>query len=321
MAERCYRMLVQCRRFDEAVIRLIRDGRVSGFYHSGYGQEAVGVGACLALRPDDCILYDHRGLNQALAKGVAMERIFADFLARTTGSTRGKGAGIIHVSDPELGVLGQSGTLGGCFPIAIGAGLSARVRGTDQVTVCFFGDGTSNRGTFHESLNMAAIWRLPVVFVCQNNGWAVSFPTNESTAVTHSIADRAYGYGIPGQVVDGFDPRAVYAAVAAAVERARAGQGPTLVECMVERFRGHYEGDDQRYRTPEQLAELGERDPLVRFRREAAEAGLLGPEQASAIAAEVEQAVAAALARAEEGPPATRADVMADLFAEEAWGR
>lgn len=318
-AERCYRLLVRARHFDETLIRLIRDGRMSGFYHAGIGQEAVGVGAVMALTDSDYIMYDHRGMTQPLAKGVAMDRIFADFLNRAGGTTRGKGTGVVHVSDPELGVLGQSGTLGGCFPIAIGAGYSAKLRKSGQVTVCFFGDGTSNRGTFHESLNMAALWRLPVVFVCQNNGWAVSNPTERSTSA-RSIADRAYGYGIPGVVVDGFDPRAVNAAVAEAVDRARAGEGPTLIECKVVRFRGHYEGDAQPYRTAEELAALQALDPLPRFRREVLAEGLLTEAALDAIELTERAAVEAALASADQFPEVTRADVMAGLFCEEVNG-
>jgi pyruvate dehydrogenase E1 component alpha subunit len=228
-----------------------------------------------------------------------MEKLFGDFLGNVAGSTGGLGAGIVHIAWPQLGILGQSGTLGGCFPIAAGAGLSAQYRGTDQVTLCFFGDGTANRGTFHEAANAAGVWKLPVVWLCENNGWAVSGSFAETCSAA-SIADRAAGYGMPGVVVDGQDAVAVYEATRAAVERARRGEGPTLIEAMTIRFRGHFEGDPDTHRDREDMERMKrERDPLTllaaRLKREGMTEAELASLQAR-IEAEVEQAAELALA-------------------------
>lgn len=256
-----YETILTAAGWEQRLLRLIEQGETAGFYHAGRGQEASEVGAVAALAPDDLLSYDHRGMAHVIAKGVPLHALFADFLGRTTGTTRGLGAGIVHIASPDHGVLGQSGTLGGNFPIAAGAAMAAKMRGTGQVTLCFFGDGASNRGTFHESANAASVWRLPVVWVCQNNGWAVSVPATASTSVAR-IADRAPGYGMPGVTVDGQDVEAVHAAVAEAVERARSGDGPSLVETLTARMRGHYEGDPLHYRPAEVLADAKRRDPL-----------------------------------------------------------
>ena len=259
-----YEQMVRAVLWEQKLLRLIDEGKVSGFYHAGRGQEAVPVGACAALRPDDYIMYAHRGVAYMIAKGVPLSKLFGDFLGTLEGTTRGLGAGIVHIAWPEVGVLGQSGTLGGAFPIAAGAALSAKYRGTDQVCVCFFGEGTSNRGTFHEAANAAALWKLPVIWLCENNSYAVSVPASESTSV-ENIADRAVGYGIPGIVIDGQDVVAVYDAVSKAVDRARSGGGPTLIEAKTYRLRGHFEGDPEAYRTKEEIEEWRKRDPLIRI--------------------------------------------------------
>lgn len=256
-----YAMMIRSNLWEQKLLWLIDEGKVSGFYHSGRGQEGVQIGACATLRDDDYIMYAHRGMAYLIAKGVPMDKLFGDFLGTVEGTTRGLGAGIVHIAWPELGVLGQSGTLGGTFPIATGAALSAQYRGTDQVVVCFFGDGTANRGTFHEAANAAALWKLPVVWLCENNGWGATVAASAMTSVD-DIADRAAGYGMPGVVVDGQDAEAVRDAVAEAVARARAGDGPTLIEAKTFRFRGHYEGDAQPYRTKDQIAADRVRDPI-----------------------------------------------------------
>ncbi|MHB1592929.1 MAG: thiamine pyrophosphate-dependent dehydrogenase E1 component subunit alpha [Streptosporangiaceae bacterium] len=259
-----YQQMVRIQTWEQKLLWLIDEGQISGFYHSGRGQEAIPAGACATLRPDDYIMYAHRGVGYLIAKGLGMDKLFGDFLANTAGTTRGLGAGIVHIAWPELGILGQSGTLGGCFPIAAGAALSAQYRGTDQVCVCFFGEGTSSRGTFHEALNAASLWRLPVIFLCENNGYGATVPAAEMLSNT-DVAAKAAGYGMPGQIVDGMDVEAVRDAVADAVERARAGEGPSLIEAKTYRFRGHFEGDPQTYRSRAELEEWRKRDPIVVF--------------------------------------------------------
>src|SRR5208282_1305532 len=213
--------------------------------------EALQCAAIAGLRPDDYLLYAHRGVAYWVARGIPPEKVLCDLAGRECGTNRGKG-GVMRVVYPELGVLGESGTLGGCFPIATGAGLSIKVKGGDQAVLVFFGDGTSNRGTFHESLNLCAVRKLPVVFLCENNGWAVSMPTERSTAV-RDIADRAKGYAIPGVVVDGNDPEKVFDAVGEALKRARSGAGPSLIEAKTYRLWGHWIGDPDTYRSREEI--------------------------------------------------------------------
>lgn len=293
-----YRQMLRVATWEQRLLRFIEEGRTSGFYHAGRGQEATAVGAVAALRTDDYLLYDHRGMGHAIAKGVPIDMLFADFLGFAEGTTGGLGAGIVHIAWPEVGVLGQSGTLGGSFPIAAGAALSAQYRGTDQVALCFFGDGASNRGTFHEAANAAGVWKLPVVWLCENNGYAVSVSVAESLSVPN-VADRAPAYGMPGEVVDGMDPDAVYDAVSRAVARARAGEGPSLIEAKTYRYRGHYEGDPMTYRTSDELGEWQARDPLVTYPQRLLADGVVDQAWLDAtresVVAEVEQAAARAL--------------------------
>jgi TPP-dependent pyruvate/acetoin dehydrogenase alpha subunit len=258
-----YKKIVLSRRLEERVAELIKAGQVGGFMHPGVGQESLQVAAIETLRPDDYLLYAHRGVAYWVARGVPLEKVLCDLACKEGGTNRGKG-GVMRVVYPKLGVLGESGTLGGCFPIAAGAGLSIKVKGEDKVVLCFFGDGTSNRGTFHESMNFCAVKKLPVVFMCENNGWAVSMPTERSTAVK-DIAARAAGYDIPGKVVDGNDPEAVYAVVSEAVKRARSGGGPSLIEAKTYRLWGHWVGDPDSYRSREDVEKHWRQDPLPRF--------------------------------------------------------
>ncbi|QNO38324.1 thiamine pyrophosphate-dependent dehydrogenase E1 component subunit alpha [Protaetiibacter sp. SSC-01] len=295
-----YREMLRVSVWEQRLRRFIEEGRTSGFYHAGRGQEATAVGATLALRADDYLLYDHRGMGHAIAKGVPIDKLFGDFLSTSEGTTRGLGAGIVHIAWPERGVLGQSGTLGGSFPIAAGAGISARYRESDQVVMCFFGDGASNRGTFHESANVASLWKLPVIWLCENNGYAVSVPVAESLSVPQ-VADRASAYGMPGVVVDGMDPDAVHAAVSDAVERARAGEGPTLIEAMTYRYRGHYEGDPQTYRPEGELAEWEAKDPLLTYPRRLLEEGVVTQQWLDDVLAEVTAEVESAAETAAAG--------------------
>lgn len=312
-----YREVLRVATWELRLRRFIEEGRTSGFYHAGRGQEATAVGATLALRDDDYLLYDHRGMGHAIAKGVPIHKLFADFLGYAEGTTRGLGAGIVHIAWPEKGVLGQSGTLGGSFPIAAGAGMSARYRGTDQVVLCFFGEGASNRGTFHESANVAALWNLPVIWLCENNGYAVSVPAAASLSVPQ-VADRASAYGMPGVVVDGMDPVAVYEAVTEAVERARSGGGPTLIEAMTYRYRGHYEGDPQTYRPDGELAEWEAKDPLITFPQRLIAEGHATPEWIEQVRAEVIEEVEAAAQKALGGTKPDISRLYQYVYADEA---
>jgi TPP-dependent pyruvate/acetoin dehydrogenase alpha subunit len=296
-----YEQMTRIMLWEQKLLRLIEEGKVSGFYHTGRGQEAVPVGACATLRPDDYIMYAHRGCGYMIAKGLPLSKLFGDFLANVDGTTRGLGAGIVHIAWPELGILGQSGTLGGCFPIATGAALSATYRGTDQVCVCFFGDGTSNRGTFHEAANAAALWKLPVVWLCENNFYAVSVHARDSTSV-ENIADRAAAYGIPGRIVDGMDVVAVYEAVSEAVERARRGQGPSLIEAKTYRFRGHFEGDPDSYRSRDEVDEWKKRDPIPALGKRLVAQGLATEPDLDTIRARVQQEVDEAAEEALRAP-------------------
>ncbi len=308
-----YRKIVLSRRVEERVAELVKAGIVGGFMHPGVGQEALQVAAIATLRPDDYMLYAHRGVAYWVARGVPLEKVLCDLACKEGGTNRGKG-GIMRVVYPKLGVLGESGTLGGCFPIATGAGLSIRVKGEDKVVLCFFGDGTSNRGTFHESLNLCAVRKLPVVFLCENNGWAVSMPTERSTAVK-DIAARAAGYSMPGVIVDGNDPEAVYDAVATAVKRARAGEGPSLVEGKTYRLWGHWIGD------PESIARARRsvrwrKDPLPRYEQKLTDAKVLNPALKAQIEEEAKATIdkAVEFMRAQPLPPPESA--LEDVFAE-----
>lgn len=256
---RLFTTVARARALEDALAVHIRDHGFAGFWHPGKGQEGAVVGACAALRTDDYLYYQGRGATWPLAKGMGLQPIIGDLLGRVTGSTGGKGAGVPHWADPALGIMGEGATLGSVYPVAAGAALSAKMRGTDQVALADFGDGTSHRGTFHETLIQAASWKLPLVYFCENNGLAVS-TRFEDVSPTPNVADRASAYGIPGVVVDGQDAVEVYRVTAEAVARARAGEGPTLIEAKVTRVGGHWEGDAQQYRPKDFLQ--GYRDPV-----------------------------------------------------------
>ncbi|GHE84347.1 pyruvate dehydrogenase E1 component subunit alpha [Amycolatopsis deserti] len=295
-----YRTMYQVQQWEKKLLQFLDDGLVSGFYHAGRGHEALEVASMLALRQDDYLLYDHRGCGHMIAKGMDMVSLYGDFLANDKGSTKGLGAGIVHIADPDRGVLGQSGTLGGGHVLAAGAGLSIKLRGTDQVVVNFFGDGAANRGTFHEGANAAGAWKLPVIYIVQNNGWAISTPVDKVTAVK-SFAERAAGYGMRGVSIDGMDPFAVYEATVSAVEQARRGGGPTLIEGKVVRFRGHFEGDPGTYRPEEELAQGKAQDPVITTRARLIAEKTADEQQLTALEEEVNAEVDAAAAEALTG--------------------
>jgi len=288
-----YRTMLRIRRFEERVAREFAGGNIAGSVHSYIGEEAVATGAIAHLRKDDYILSTHRGHGHLIAKGGKTDRMMAELFAKKTGYNGGKG-GSMHIADVDIGMLGAMGIVGSGIPIATGAGLSAKMRRTDQVTICFFGDGAANTGRFHEGINLSAVWKLPVIYICENNLWAVSVPTSLSLPV-HDIADRAIGYGIPGLVVDGMDVMAVYEALGEAVVRARQSQGPTLIEAKTYRFRGHFEGDAGTYRPKEEIEEWLKRDPINSFEKELLSKKVLTKKEADEIdqeaLAEMDQAV------------------------------
>jgi TPP-dependent pyruvate/acetoin dehydrogenase alpha subunit len=305
-----YRNVSRIRAAEIFLRAYIEEHGFGGFWHPGIGQEGLQAGAVQALRREDYLFQAHRGLGYALSKGLSFEKMFADLLGRTTGTVGGKGGGTVHFVDPELGILGQGGTVGSNFPLGVGAALSAQILGEDRVVAVFFGEGAAARGTLYEAALEAGVWKLPVIFVCENNGWAISAPF-ERHSPTKQVADRAAAFGFPGVVVDGQDALAVYEAMKEAVGRARAGGGPTLIEAMTLRIRGHYEGDRQRYREGD-----GEPDParsrdpvtVLRERLEPAEYEPIDEEARI----EVEQAFAAALAAPEAGPEVAFKDVWAE---------
>jgi len=276
-----YRTMVRIRRFEERIAQEFADGNIPGSVHLYIGEEAVATGAIAHLRKDDYIMSTHRGHGHLIAKGGETAKMMAELFAKKTGYCLGKG-GSMHIANIDIGMLGAAGIVGSGIPIATGAGLSAKLRGTDQVTICFFGDGASNIGRFHEGINLASVWCLPVVFICENNLWAVSVSTSCSLNIAN-IADRAIGYGIPGVVVDGMDVMAVYEAAGEAVSRARSGKGPTLIEAKTYRFRGHFEGDAGNYRPKEESEEWLKRDPKKLYKEKLLEMRVLTEKQAEEI--------------------------------------
>jgi pyruvate dehydrogenase E1 component alpha subunit len=305
-----YRNVARIRAAELFLQTYIEEHGFGGFWHPGLGQEGLQAGAVQALRRSDYLFQAHRGLGYALSKGLSFERIFADLLGKTTGTVGGKGGGTVHFVDPALGILGQGGTLGSNFPLGVGAALSAQILGEDRVVAIFFGEGAAARGTLYEAALQAGVWKLPVVFVCENNGWAISAPF-ERHSPTKNVADRAAAFGFPGIVVDGQDAVAVHAAMSEAVERARGGQGPSLIEAMTLRLRGHYEGDRQRYRDDEgALDPVRSRDPVdvLRTRLDAEQYEPID----RAADEEVEAAFALALAAPDAGPEVAFKDVWAE---------
>lgn len=261
-----YRTMIRIRFFEDKAYELFSQNMIPGTLHLYAGEEAVAAGVCGNLRKDDYITSTHRGHGHCIAKGGDLKRMMAELMGKKKGYCKGKG-GSMHIADMSIGILGAVGVVGAGLPIAVGAGLSAKLRGTDQVTTCFFGDGAANNGTFGESLNMAATWKLPVIFVCENNLYAMSVPYFAAFAVKN-IADRAAGYGLPGVVVDGMDVVAVYKATRDAVERARRGEGPTLIECKTYRWRGHsrLKAHECKLYNPEEYEMWRKKDPINIFR-------------------------------------------------------
>lgn len=310
-----YRKMVEIRQFEEAAGTLYQSGQLPGFLHLYIGEEATAVGVCAHLEDADYITSTHRGHGHLIAKGGKRDRMMAELFARTTGYCKGKG-GSMHIADKATGILGANGVVGAGIPLAAGAGLSAKLRGTQQVAVSFFGDGATNQGVFHETLNLAAVWDLPVVFVCENNRFGMGTPQREHQRV-EDIAVRAPAYDMPGVTVDGNDVLKVYDAAQKAVTRAREGGGPTLLNCDTYRFRGHHIGDPgTSYRDREEVQEQErKRDPIRRLAAVLTEKEGVTEAQLSAIEAELAKDLEDALAFAKSSPEPLPEDALEDLYA------
>jgi len=308
-----YKKMLEIRLFEEKVFELYGQNLVPGTIHLYAGEEAVAVGVCANLRKDDYIVSTHRGHGHCLAKGARLDKTMAEILGKRTGYCKGKG-GSMHIADFSVGMLGATAVVGAGIPIATGAGLSIKLRGTEQVTACFFGDGASNQGTFHEGVNMAAIWKLPVLFVCENNLYAMGTRQNR-VMLAESIATRASAYGIPGVSVDGTDVLRVYEAARAAVQRARRGEGPTLIECRTYRHMGHSRIDPATYRPREEVEEWLRRDPIQRLRRGLIEGGHLSDAEVQVLERAVAKNVESAVEFAMESPYPSSEEALDDLYA------
>jgi len=307
-----YRKLLEIRRFEEKVWDLFGRNLVPGTLHLYLGEEATAVGVCTNLTDEDYVTSTHRGHGHCIAKGADLKKAMAEILGKKTGYCKGKG-GSMHVADASVGNLGATAIVGSAIPMAAGAGLACRLRGKGQAVACFFGDGASNNGTFHEALNMAAIWKLPVVFVCENNMYAMGTRITNVTAI-ENIADRAAAYGMPGVVVDGNDVVAVYKAAREAVERARNGAGPTLLECKTYRHKGHSRFDPAKYRPPKEVEEWMRRDPVSRFRRKLVQEGVLTEAEADEIDRQITGLVEEAAKFALESPYPELEEALEDVF-------
>jgi TPP-dependent pyruvate/acetoin dehydrogenase alpha subunit len=308
-----YRVMVRIRTFEERVVKEFAAGNIPGAAHLYAGEEAVATGACANLRPDDYITSTHRGHGHLIAKGGKTDCMMAELYGKKTGYNKGKG-GSMHLADMEIGILGANAIVGAGIPIAAGAALSAKMRGTDQVVIGFTGDGATNTSRFHEGVNLAAIWDLPVVYIIENNMYAEATPLSAACKLA-DLSDRAKAYGIPGKTVDGNDVLAVYEAVGEAITRARKGQGPTLIECKTYRHRGHFEGDLQTYKTEEEVEEWMKKDPIPRFRKQLIEMGVLTKEDADKIAQEMNEEIEKAVKFAEESPLPAPEEALEDVYA------
>ncbi len=314
LAQILYKMQLT-RAFEEAAHQQYALGKVHGTMHLCAGQEAVGIGAITALRPDDIIVSTHRGHAHAVAKGQDVRTMMAELLAKETGVCRGRG-GSMHMADLSLGSLGANGVVGGGLPMSVGAGLSMQMQGTGRVVVCFFGDGASNEGAFHEALNMAAVWRLPVLYVCENNQYGMSTSLARANAA-RNLADRAVAYDIPGETVDGMDVLAVYRAVRQAVAHARAGKGPVLLNCATYRYYGHSKSDKQLYRTKEEVQAWRQRDPIDTFAGWLVSQGLLTEAGVEASANRAQSAIEDAIAFGDASPEPSVEHLCDDVYADE----
>jgi pyruvate dehydrogenase E1 component alpha subunit len=308
-----YRTMLGIRRFEERVKELFLEARLYGSVHLYIGEEAVATGACATLNEDDVISSTHRGHGHCIAKGLEFGPMMAELMGKATGYNYGKG-GSMHIASLEHGMLGANGIVGAGIPISTGAAMGFWIQGVPRVAVCFFGDGAANHGSFHEGINLAAVYKLPVVFVCENNQYA-QYQSIVQDLPIENVADRSVSYGIPGVIVDGSDVLAVYGAAKLAVERARAGEGPTLIEAKTYRFEGHFLGDPEPYRTKEEVAQArASRDPLIRFSAVLQQLGVATAADLQRVDDEVKAAVEDAVRFAEESPEPGPDLLLTDIF-------
>jgi pyruvate dehydrogenase E1 component alpha subunit len=308
-----YQKMLEIRIFEDKVHEIFAQGKLPGFVHLYAGEEAIAVGVCAHLGDKDTITSTHRGHGHCIAKGCDLNGMMAELFGKITGLCKGKG-GSMHIADLDKGMLGANGIVGGGYPLACGAALTAKYKKTEDVSVCFFGDGANNQGTFHEGLNLASIWKLPVVFVAENNGYGEATPF-EYASSCKQIVDRAIGYNMPAVRVDGKDVLAVYQAAEEAIQRARKGEGPTLIECVTYRNYGHFEGDAQKYKTEEEKREhLQERDAIVLFRKHLLSQQLLSEKELVEMEESVEHAVQKAIEFAENSPYPEASELLKDVY-------
>lgn len=309
-----YAKMTRIRFFEERVAELFAEGELPGFVHLYIGEEASAVGVCSNLATEDYITSTHRGHGHCIAKGGDVARMMAELMGKRTGYNKGKG-GSMHLASTELGILGANGVVAAGMPIAVGAALSAQFQKNGRVTVAFFGDGATNQGTFHEAVNFASVFGLPVVFVCENNQYGVGTRITESTNIK-DIATRAISYGIPGEIVDGQDVLKVREASAKLIERARSGYGPALLECKTWRYRAHFEGEpDTAYKSKDEEAEWSKRDPILVARKACIDAALLTAEEMDGIEREVHGEIESAVEFARSSPDPRPEEALGDLFA------
>lgn len=313
--EKLYTIMMRIRLFEEKAIELFSQGMIPGILHPYVGEEAVAAGVAASLRDDDYVTGTHRGHGHCVAKGMRLDKMMAEILGKATGYNKGKG-GSMHIADFSRGVIGCNGIVGGGISIATGAAWSSKLKGDGRVAVAFFGDGALNRGSFHEAANLAAVWRLPVVYVCENNRFAISVATEKAFAIK-DLSLRAVAYGIEGIGIDGNDVIAVYRAAKDAVYKAREGGGPTLVVCNTCRHRGHEEGDPQSYRAKEDIEACRRNDPIARYEEHLSKIRALSQDGIKTIKAAIDKEVAEAVEFAINSPLPDPADALKDLFSGE----
>lgn len=307
------RTMIRIRSFETRVEELFLAKRIPGFVHLYIGEEAIASGIMANLKTNDWITSTHRGHGHVIAKGAAMNRMMAELYGKRSGYCKGKG-GSMHIADFSVGMLGANGVVGGGFTIAVGAGMTAWMQKTDQVAVCFFGDGASNRGTFHEALNMAAIWNLPVLFVNENNQYASTTPASYGVSVSR-VSDRAAGYGIDGYTIDGNNVVEVYNAAHTLIHRLRSGKGPILLECRTYRVKGHYVGDPEKYRTKEEVKkQVEENDPIQRYSSYLVENSFIDPKEIDTLWKAAKEEVEDAVQYAEQDSYPSPEEALDDLF-------
>ena len=313
-AGRIYLTMAKIRAFETKALKLFENNKLRGSVHLYIGEEAVAATVCSRLTDADYITSTHRGHGHCIAKGADLNKSMAELMGKATGYCKGR-SGSMHIADFNVGNLGANAIVGGGIPIAVGAALSAKLQKQDRVAVSFFGDGASNEGTFHESLNLASVMKLPIIFVCENNGYGISVPVSQSTSVK-DISVRAKAYDMPGETVDGNDPESIDAAFGRALARAKAGEGPSLIECKTYRWMGHWTGDPQTYRTREEVESWKKRDPIKHWREHLIADGMYTAEELDAMDKQAEDETQAATDFALNSPEPDPAHVLDDVFYE-----